>query len=137
MGHVHRGLSAEASTALSTSFTVMTLDDDTTDEESAEVVPDECHLGTQFGEINTIASSAKTVTWYLAADSSGDVPITPEVTETIRTGDTTSTDGGIATKVDMPHRKMESGTAGKLYLVAKTNTGTCNMIPRLSWTVEQ
>lgn len=128
-----RGMSAEIATALTSTYAVLTLDDDTTADASAEVVPDVCWLSWVSGEIDTIASSAATITWYLAADSDGDIPLTAAVTETILVGKTTATDGGVSTKLDTVHVRFSSGTAGKLYLVAKTDTGTCKLKARLMW----
>lgn len=113
-----------SATALSNSYTVITL----------ATVPDRVHLGGLFAKIDTIASSAASVTWYLAADSAGDHAITSAVTSTIVTGKTTATDGGYAEAVDIPFAFPSWSTgAGALYLVAKTDTGTCNITPGLTW----
>jgi hypothetical protein len=113
-----------SATALSSSYSVIAL----------SIVPDRVHLGGLFGKIDTIASSAASVTWYLAADSAGDHAITSEVTSTIVTGKTTATDGGFAEAVDIDWAFPSWATgAGSLYLVAKVDTGSANLTPGLTW----
>jgi hypothetical protein len=99
-------------------------------------IPESCLLSWLHGELDTIAGGATTVTWYLAADAGGDVPLTDVVTETIVVGITTATDGGIATAIDLDYYRATSGTAGSIYLFAKTNAGTVNLKPRLTWRVD-
>jgi hypothetical protein len=123
--------SAEASTALSSTYTVLTLDGDS--EGGASPIPDRCVLSWLHGEIDTIASSAASIQWYVALDSNGDIPITDAVTETILVGNTTATDGGVSTLLDMSYHLVSSSTPGKLYVLAKTDTGTCNITVRLHW----
>lgn len=126
MGEVHDRVSyvAEAATALSSSYTVLTCD---ATHEGVLLSPSVQLLNAHL-EIDTIASSAASITWYLAADSSGDIPITPEVTDTIVTGKTTATDGGVARTVGVA---FKPSTAGTVYVVAKTDTGTCNATARV------
>lgn len=129
---VRRGISAEASTALSTSYTVLTLDGDTSGDAAAKPVPDQCLLAYVIAVLDT-TSSATAITWYLAADSGGDVPLTREVTSDILAGKTTATDGSVVMLLDVDYVRTSAGTAGALYLVAKTTAGTANCTPRLIW----
>lgn len=76
-------------------------------------------------KVDTIASSAASITWYLSEDSAGDVPLTDENTDTL-VGQS-STEKGFASRLDVAYKRLSGvGTAGKLYLWAKTDTGTCN-----------
>lgn len=117
-----------ASTALSTNYSnVATLG------AAGDVVPDAAILGVLCLEVDTIASSAAQLTYYVSRDSGGDVPITPEVTDSIRTGKTTATSGSVARDLDTPYKRntTHTTTAGRLYVWAKTNTGTCNITASL------
>ncbi len=132
----HYGVSAERSTALSTSYATLALDNDTTADASAAPVPTFCHLGMVVITLDTIAGGATTLTYFLSADAAGDVPITNATTTTITTGKTTATDGGVVGLVDAAYRHLDVGVAGKLYLQVKTNAGTANAIGRVTWYVD-
>lgn len=99
----------------------------------AKTIPDECLLSMLTGEIDAIASSAATISWYLALDAAGDNAITNVVASTIVVGLGTATDGGFAVALDFEYTRPTTASQGSLYLVAKTNTGTCNLTPRLYW----
>ena len=129
---VRRGLSAEATTALSTTYGTLTLDDDTVGDAGARPLPDQCRLVMIVVELDTIVTAASVV-WYLSADLAGDVPLTREVTSTILSQGTTADDGGIATRLEVDHVRLAAGTAGKLYLRAKTDAGTANAKARVTW----
>lgn len=120
---VRQSLSEGAATALSTSYTVI----------AVPQVPNKIQLGAIFGKIDTVASSAAAITYYLSADAAGDHAVSAESTVTIVTGKTTATDGGFAEAIDVPWSAPSWGTAGTLYVVAKTNTGTCNLTPGITW----
>jgi len=94
-------------------------------------VPDQCMLSFLHGKIDTIASSAATITWALAYDSGGDDLLTDRVAETIGIGMTTATDGGVNTVLDRPHKTSAGGTAGSLWILVACDTGTCNLTPEL------
>lgn len=128
------GMSCGPATALSSSYTGIVLEETKGTDIRSLDVPSGCKLSWLGGIIDTIAASATTITWYVALDSAGDEPITDAVTETILTGKTTATDGGVATVLDLVYIEPDTVTAsGRLYVFAKTNTGTCNLLPRLFW----
>ena len=122
--------SSAAKAALTNAYSAVELTGAATLDAQSSVLPDSAYLSVLMGEIDTIASSAASVTWYLALDAAGDRPLTNAVTETITVGATTATKGGVQTIVDLHWRATASGA---VYLVAKTNTGTCNLTPRLFW----
>lgn len=127
------GHSAGAQTALSTSYTAIEIKDVTGTDARADQVPNQCMLGWLHGEIDTIAASAASITWFVALDSGGDIPLTEELTETIKTGETTATDGAVVSIIERPYSLFGNGTQGSLWVFAKTDTGTCNITPRLTW----
>lgn len=92
--------------------------------EAGDAVPDECSLGWIAVALSTV-STATALTCYLSIDAAGDIPVTPEWTETIRTGKTTATKGGIARYLDAPYKRDSvDGVAGRLYLWVKADAGT-------------
>lgn len=128
-------ISAAASTALSNSYAVMTVTGTTTDEQVARPVPDSCFLEDAHLQIDTIAGGAENITWYVAADAGGDIPITKAVTSAIVTGKTTATDGAVVEILSKHYHRFEDGASENLYIVAKTDVGTCNAIARLTWSL--
>lgn len=134
---IRRGLScSEATMSLTTSYAVAAVLGSAAVDSRAKAVPDECLLSWMHGTIVSIASSATTVTWFLAADEAGDIPLTDAKTTTIVVGRTTPTKGGIAVALDLEYVRSSAGVAGvagSLYVIAKTNTGTCTLTPRLYW----
>lgn len=118
-------LSQSASTGLTTSKVVLAIG------AAGDAVPSQCHISSVMLHLDTI-SGASQVTWYLAADSDGDVALTPEQIDAILTGKTTATDGSVAALVDISWKYNGSlGTSGRLYLVAKLNSGTANGVARI------
>ena len=126
-------ISAAASTALSTSYAVMACTSTTTDEAVAAPLPDSCYLEDAHLQIDTIAGGATTITWYIAADAAGDVPLTKLVTSTIVTGKTTATDGAVVEILGKWYMRYDDGVSDTIYVVAKTNAGTANAIARVTW----
>lgn len=120
--------------ALSTSKAVIDLTEvASTTETFSKALPDVCHLIKLEVEITSI-SSATTVTWNLAKDAAGDFAITPEVTSTIVVGKTTATKGGFNALIDIDYVKtLTNGVTEHLYLVARTDAGTCTAAAFLSW----
>lgn len=121
-----------AATALSTTAAILTLGELATD--GAEAVPDECLLGLLELQITSIAESAAVITWRLCRDAEGDHAMTLATESAIIVGATTATDGGCAASISVPyHRANQIGTAGRLYVVAVTDAGTCTATARLSF----
>ena len=131
---VRRGLSCSAATmSLTTAYAAAAVLGSTAVDSRARAVPDECRLSWLRGTIVSIASSAASVTWFLSADAAGDIPLTDARTTTIVVGATTATKGGVAVALDLESVRGSDGTAGSVWLQAKTNTGTCTLTPRLYW----
>lgn len=115
-------------------YSVIDLTANTTIEPMAKAIPDICRLAKLEVEITAIASSAATLTWYLAKDSGGDYGLTPAVATTILVGKTTNTRGSINAAIDLPHTLTANGVTGHVYLVIKSDTGTCTVSKAiLSW----
>ena len=125
-------ISAAASTALSTSYTVMPCTATTAGEAVAAPVPDVCWLEDCHLQLDTIAT-ATTVTWFIAADAAGDVPLTHEVTTAIVTGATTATAGAVVEILSKWYVRYDVGVSETIYVVAKLDAGTANAIPRITW----
>ena len=123
--------SCSASTALSTSYAAAEITDTTGTDSRAKVLPTECYLYRLEGTLTSI-SSATELTWYLAKDSAGQKPITPEKTVTIVDPDADGS-GGCSTAVDSAHAFDVDSTGTSLYVHAKTDAGTCSMVARLTW----
>jgi hypothetical protein len=137
MGTVSRGISASAVTALSTSYTVVQLSDNTTPEAFAQEVPDECLLVDVAMHLNTIAGGATEVTWFLAVDSGADVPITREVAaDPIVFGNTTATKGSTINILIKDHKRPTAGEKGAIYLAVKLDAGTANLVGLLTWRLD-
>ena len=100
----------------------------------SKALPDVCHLVKLEVEVTAIASSAATVTWNLAKDALGKFGITPEVTSTIVVGADASTNGSFNALIEVDYVKtLTNGVTEHLYLVARTDTGTCTLAAFLSW----
>lgn len=117
--------------ALTSSKSVIALTADSVTEATSRAIRDACLIVKIEIEITTIAASATTVTWNLAKDAAGDFGITPEVTTTITVGATTATKGSVCALIDCDHIKTANAVSGTVYLVAKTNTGTCTITKAL------
>ena len=126
-------ISAAASTALSNSYTVLACTSTSSGEAAAAILPDSCYLEDAHLQLDTIAASATTITWYISADAGGDVPLTKEVTSTIVVGKTTATDGAVVEVLGKHYMRFDEGVSDTIYVVAKTNVGTCNAIARITW----
>ena len=95
-------------------------------------VPDRARLSLLRLALTSI-SGATSISWYLAEDAAGDVPLTPRVSSTIQTGKTTATSGGVAETLDVSRlRSSAAGTIGRLYVVAKTDSGTATAVAYLT-----
>ncbi len=102
------------SQALTTTFASMTLT-------GTKLVPNAYWLGTLWIFVNTIASSASSLTFRITRDSAGDECIIPDTTVSFTTGKTTAADGTVIACINVP----AFTSTQTLYLFAKTDTGTC------------
>jgi hypothetical protein len=133
MASYDRGFtSSAAKLSVTSSYAGVAVTGSTALDASAQPLPSACYLAWLHGEIDTIASSAAEITWYIALDSAGDRPITSEATVTIVAGATDATDGGVSTTIGLDYL-APAGAAGTLYVFAKCDTGTCSLTPRLHW----
>jgi hypothetical protein len=123
-------ISAEASTALSTSYTVLTLDDDTGGDAGARPVPDRCYLDRIDFELAS-AGSTTTLTAYVCADTSRDVGLTNPTPITLVAG-ATANDATGSLYLGTYYRRLSAGTAGKLRVAVKVDAGTPTCIARLT-----
>lgn len=113
-----------ASTSLSTTPAVITIG------AAGDPVPDESFLSLVLLQLSSI-SGATEVTWFVTADSAGDIPITPERTSTIVTGKTTAAKGSVSHTVDVEWKRDPDITAsGCLYVVASLDAGTASAVGR-------
>jgi len=118
---------------LSTSYAVATGQADTTNESSSESFPRKGTLSHIEFELSSI-SSAASITMFLTWDSAGDRPLTPAATQAITTGKTTAAKGGVIFNMGVPFNRPDDATAGKVYVVAKTDAGTASASARVFWT---
>lgn len=116
------GSAEGASTSLSTTASVI-----------AVPVPDGAIVGTLDLQLTSIVT-ATTLTVHLAADAAGDHAISPQQEVDIITGATTATDGGVSVGLNSVIASAPSwGAEGTIYVVAKTDDGTCTAVPRITW----
>lgn len=132
-GSTRWGISAERSTALSTSYASMTLNADTVGDTGAKVVPSSCYLSDVVLQLTTIAGGATSVTWFVSQDLAGDKPLTLSCTSTIVTGKTTAASGSVTMYLGKDYVKGSDGVTGELFLQVKLNAGTANGVARLTW----
>lgn len=103
-------------------------------EERAEAVPQRGILEHVELEVSAIAGGATTVSVYLAHDAAGDRPASNVVVVTLVVGVTTATaGGGVGDLGEQVYFQPDDGVIGALYLIAKTNAGTCTASFRLHW----
>lgn len=124
-------ISTEATTALSTTYVILTIDGAAAE---GVALPDRCYLEYMHAQLDTI-SGATAIVWYLCSDAAGDVPLTKEVTSAIVVGATTATDGAVVEALGVAYRRFAAGTSGAIYVAAKTDAGTCNAVTRVVWTL--
>ena len=124
-----RGFASGAATALTTSYAAIAVSiggADTLD----SAIPDSCWLSLLHGQLDTLAGCAS-ITWYIAADSGGDVALTDVLATPIVIGKTTATDGAVVEGLDIEYSRSSAGSAGKVWVIAKTDAGTINLTPRI------
>lgn len=129
------GVSYKHQAALTTSKQVFTLTADTTNNAFSVLVPNDCTLKQINFELDTIAGGASAVTYFLARDAAGDIPVTAETSTSVTFGFTTATKGTAISCIDLEHHYQGLGAEvrGTLYLVVKVNSGTANANIRLYW----
>jgi hypothetical protein len=134
-GFNHAGISYNHQAALTTSYQVLALTGDPTNAPRTANVPDFAHFQHLAVEMDTIAGGASSVTFFLARDAAGDIPLTAEQTASVQFGFTTATDGSAIACIDLDYhyQQLAVETRGTVYVVIKTNAGTANGNLRLHW----
>ncbi|MEN9785462.1 MAG: hypothetical protein RLZZ299_726 [Pseudomonadota bacterium] len=129
------GVSYKHEAALTTTKQVFALTADTVNCPFSVPVPNDCALKQLNFELDTIAGGASSVTYFLARDLAGDIPVTPEASASVTFGFTTATKGTAIACIDLEHHYQELGSEvrGTLYIVVKVNAGTANANIRLYW----
>lgn len=134
------GYAYKHAASLTATYSAHAVTVDRTNSARSADIPDDAFLESIELEISAIASSADDITLYLARDSAGDVPITNHelagAEQKIATGMTTNTDGAVVFTINKDYHfdsEVTATSSGTLYVVAKTNTGTCTANIRLNW----
>ena len=129
------GVSYKHQAALTTTKQVFPLTADPTNNAFSVAVTNDCSLKQLNFELDTVAGGASSVTYFLARDAAGDIPVTPEATASVTFGFTTATKGTAIACVDIEHHYQGLGAEvrGTLYIVVKVNAGTANANIRLYW----
>ena len=134
-GFNHAGISYKHQAALTATYQVFTLTADTTNCPRTAVVPTFALLKNTNFELDTIAGGASKVTYYLARDVAGDIPVTMVYTADVVFGLTTATKGTAIACIDLDYhyQALAVEVIGTLYLVVKLNAGTANGNIRQHW----
>ena len=134
-GFNHAGISYKHQAALTATYQVFTLTADTTNCARTAVVPPFALLKNTNFELDTIAGGASKVTYYLARDIAGDIPVTTVFTADVVFGLTTATKGTAIACIDLDYhyQGLAAEVIGTLYLVVKLNAGTANGNIRQHW----
>jgi phage tail sheath gpL-like len=134
-GFNHAGISYKHQAALTATYQVFTLTADTTNCARTAVVPPFALLKNTNFELDTIAGGASKVTYYLARDAAGDIPVTMVYTADVVFGLTTATKGTAIACIDLDYhyQGLAAEVIGTLYLVVKLNAGTANGNIRQHW----
>jgi hypothetical protein len=134
-GFNHAGISYKHQAALTTSYQVFTLTADQTNCLRTANVPPFAELKNINFELDTIAGGASKVTFYLARDLAGDIPVTGELSANVVFGLTTATKGTALACIDLDYhyQGLAAEVLGTLFLVVKLNAGTANGNVRQHW----
>lgn len=134
-GFNHAGISYKHQAALTTSYQVFTLTADTTNCARTAAVPPFAELKNINFELDTIAGGASKVTFYLARDLAGDIPVTGELSANVVFGLSTATKGTALACIDLDYhyQGLAAEVIGTLFLVVKLNAGTANGNIRQHW----
>ena len=135
-GWSRMGFAYKHQTSLTTTYQVFALTTDATNAPTSLGPPGTCWLEDLSIEIDTIASSAAAVRFYLCRDLAGDRPLTPEAVQTILTGKTTAAKGGVNLKIERDyHNEGIAGVdvADTVHIAIRLDAGTCKGNIRLNW----
>jgi len=134
-GFNHAGFSYKHQAALTTTPQVFTLTQDSTNSPRSSAVPTFVQLKQLIAQVDTAAAGASSVSYYIAADLAGDIPLTTQGTASILFGKTTATKGSAIDCIDLDYhyQQLAAETLGTLYVVIWLNAGTANANIRLQW----
>jgi hypothetical protein len=96
----------------------------------SQVLANQAHISLAHISLTTIVTAA-TVTWFLARDSSGAFPITPEQTDTI--AGIVAASGAVNRTLGIDYAKVAVNGTDGVYLFAKLDAGTANATGFLHW----
>ena len=137
-GFTKMGFSYHNQASVTATATVFACTADSTNATESANFPNNGNVQSVELSIDSIASSAASITMYLCRDAAGDIPLTPGqtsgATQTIQTGVTTATDGGVIFLIDADvNFHTGHSVADTVYVVLKTDTGTCTANIRVNW----
>jgi phage tail sheath gpL-like len=134
-GFNHAGISYKHQAALTTAYQVFALTADPTNCPRTAAVPTFALLKNTNFELDTIAGGASKVTYYLARDIAGDIPVTGTLSADVVFGLTAATNGTAIACIDLDYhyQGLAAEVIGTLYLVVKLNAGTANCNVRQHW----
>jgi len=134
-GFNHAGFSYKHQAALTVTPQVFALTQDSTNNPRSAMIPTFAELKQVIAQVDTVASGASSMNYYLSADLAGDIPLTPQSTANILLGKTTATKGAAidCVDVDYHYQQLAVETVGTVYIVAWLNAGTANANIRLQW----
>jgi hypothetical protein len=129
------GASYKHQAALTTTPQVFALTKDAANSPTSAVVPTYAELKQIIAQVDTAAGGASSVSYYIAADLAGDIPLTTQGTASILFGKTTATKGSAIDCIDLDYhyQQLAAETLGTLYVVIWLNAGTANANIRLQW----
>jgi len=116
---------------LTAAYTHIHLTINAADDQSSEV-PDDCLLSILDLAIDTVVGAASLADIYLSEDDGGLYPLSHPVDVTWIES---ATPGHYVASVEINrvYHLSQVGTADTVFLQARTNVGTCNIVARLRW----
>ena len=86
-------------------------------------------LGVMKGLVTAKALGASAVTWALARDALGNIPLTERMVRPITSASTTpATLGSLNSWIGEPYDDYEGGTPGKIWLLISCDVGSCTVL---------
>lgn len=134
-GFIRAGVSYYHQAALTTTPQIFALTRDATNSPPSAAIPTYAELRQVNVQVDTVAGGASEVSFYIAADAAGDIPLTGELTAGILYGKTTATKGTAigCIELDYHFQQLAVETVGTVYIIAWLNAGTANGNIRLHW----
>lgn len=129
------GVSYKHQAALTTTPQAFGLTQDRTNSPPSAAIPTYAELKQVNVQVDTVAAGASSVSFYIAADLAGDIPLTTEQSAVIEFGKTTATKGTAIGCIDLDYhfQQLAVETVGTVYIIIWLNAGTANANIRLHW----